>query len=151
MGWPLQRPLQNETTKFELLRDVWAGRRCLRRLSPLVGSPLVSASVHLPAAMISSMRRHSQLTVEMRAEADMELEQRRDSLMTEQDATRVSRRSRVHSSDNFFIPNATGRRRSSFSDETADFLKRLRSHFWSSKDGPEAGTSSPLDALFGML
>ena len=45
--------------------------------------------------MISSMRRHSQLTVEMRAEADMELEQRRDSLMTEQDATRVSRRSRV--------------------------------------------------------
>ena len=37
--------------------------------------------------MISSMRRHSQLTVEMRAEADMELEQRRDSLMTEQDAT----------------------------------------------------------------
>ena len=99
--------------------------------------------------MISSMRRHSQLTVEMRAEADMELEQRRDSLMTEQDATRVSRRSRVHSSDNFFIPNATGRRRSSFSDETADFLKRLRSHFWSSKDGPEADTSSPLDALFG--
>ena len=45
--------------------------------------------------MITSMRRHSQLTVEMRAEADMELEQRRDSLMTEQDATRVSRRSRV--------------------------------------------------------